>query len=104
MTAAGMAVALLLPSPAAAIPGMAFGALGAAFVVPVVVSLAADRAGAHAGRAASYVLTLGYAGFLVGPSLIGVLAELAGLRVALGVVPLAALLIVAASRTRVIRG
>jgi hypothetical protein len=50
------------------------------------------------------VLTLGYAGFLIGPSLIGVLAELAGLRVALSVVPLAALLIVAASRTRVIRG
>lgn len=104
LTVAGMAMALLIREPAIAIAGMGIAALGAAFVVPVVVSLAADRAGAHAGRAASYVLTLGYAGFLVGPSLIGVLAEIAGLRVALGVVPLAALLIVAASRTRVIRG
>ena len=76
-------------------------ALGASFVVPVVVSLAADRAGPHAGRAASYVLTLGYAGFLIGPSLVGMLGELAGLRVALTVVPVAALVIAAASRTRV---
>jgi hypothetical protein len=70
----------------------------------VVVSLAAIRAGAHAGRAASYVLTLGYAGFLVGPSLVGMLGELAGLRVALAVVPLAAVIIVAASRTGVASG
>jgi MFS family permease len=104
MTAAGMAVALMVPSPAAAIPGMAFGALGASFVVPVVVSLAAGRAGPNAGRAASYVLSLGYAGFLVGPSLVGLVGELAGLRVALAVVPLAAVVIVVASRTRVARG
>ena len=101
MTVVGMAVPLVVPVPLLALPGMALAALGAAFVVPVVVSLAADRAGAHAGRAASYVLTLGYAGFLVGPSLVGMLGELAGLRVALAVVPVAALVIAASSRTRV---
>lgn len=101
MASIGMTAALLTPVPALAIPGMAVAALGASFVVPVVVSLAADRAGGYAGRAASYVLTLGYAGFLVGPSLVGILGELAGLRVALTVVPLAATIIVAASRTRV---
>lgn len=98
MTLIGMAVALLVPLPLVAIPGMAVAALGASFVVPVVVSLAAGRAGAHAGRAASYVLTLGYAGFLVGPSLVGILGELAGLRVALAVIPVTALIIVVASR------
>jgi len=103
MTATGMGVALLLPWPAAAIPGMAVGALGASFVVPVVVSLAAGRAGPHAGRAASYVLTLGYAGFLVGPSLVGLLGEAAGLRVALVVVPASAIVIAIASRTRFAR-
>ncbi len=103
MTFVGMAVALLIPVPAIAIPGMAFAALGASFVVPVVVSLAARRAGQHAGRAASYVLTLGYAGFLVGPSLVGIMGELAGLRVALAVVPLAAAVIVVASRTGLAR-
>lgn len=104
MAVIGMSAALLLPVATAAIPAMAVAALGASFVVPVVVSLAADRAGEHAGRAASYVLSLGYAGFLVGPSLVGALGELAGLRVALAVVPLAALVVAVASRTRVVAG
>ena len=56
---------------------MAIAALGASFVVPVVVSLAVARADQYAGQAASYVLTLGYAGFLIGPSLVGILGELA---------------------------
>jgi fucose permease len=103
MIVAGMTVALLVPVPTLAIPGMAVAALGASFVVPVVASLAARRAGPHAGRAASYVLTLGYAGFLVGPSLVGVVGELATLRAALAVVPLAALVIVAVSRTPMAR-
>jgi MFS family permease len=72
-------------------------------VVPVVVSLAAGRAGPHAGRAASYVFTLGYAGFLIGPSLVGILGEIAGLRAALVVVPLAAAIIAFASRTKLAR-
>jgi MFS family permease len=101
MALVGMTAALLVPVPVLAIPGMAVAALGASFVVPVVVSLAAERAGGHAGRAASYVLTLGYAGFLVGPSLVGILGELAGLRVALAVVPVAGAVIAIASRTRV---
>ena len=103
MTLTGMAIALLVPVAGLAIPGMALGALGASFVVPVAVSLAARRAGPHAGRAASYVLTLGYAGFLVGPSLVGILGELAGLRVALAIVPTAGAVIMAVSRTRVAR-
>lgn len=102
-TLIGMAVALLVTAPAAAIAGMAVAALGASFVVPVVVSLAAQRAGPHAGRAASYVLTLGYAGFLVGPSLVGIGGELLGLRAALVVVPVAAAFIALGSRTSVAR-
>ncbi len=104
MTLVGMVVALVVPAPAVAIAGMAVAALGASFVVPVVVSLAGRRAGAYAGRAASYVLTLGYAGFLVGPSIVGVLGEIAGLRIGLVVVPVAAGVIVLASRSRAARG
>jgi Major Facilitator Superfamily len=104
MVVAGMATALLVPIAAVAIPAMAVAALGAAFVVPVVVSVSARRAGAHAGRAASYVLTLGYAGFLIGPSLVGIGGELVGLRLALVVVPVAAACIALASRTAVVRG
>lgn len=104
MTVGGMTLALLVPAPLAAIGGMGVAALGAAFVVPVVVSLAGRRAGQYAGRAASYVLTLGYAGFLVGPSLVGMLGEVAGLRVALVVIPVAAAIIVLGSRSRTARG
>ena len=103
LTVGGMSAALLVPEPGTAIPGLAIAALGASFVVPVVVSLAARRAGAHAGRAASYVLSLGYAGFLVGPSLVGIVGEIAGLRAALVVVPLAAGLVSLASRSRLAR-
>ena len=104
MIVAGMGVALLVSSPPPAVAGMAVAALGASFVVPVVVSLAAVRAGRHAGRAASYVLTLGYAGFLIGPSLVGILGEAAGLRVALAVVPAAAAVIAIASRMPAVTG
>ena len=103
MTLAGMAVALIVPVPAFAIAGMAVAALGASFVVPVVVGLAGRRAGAHGGRAASYMLSLGYAGFLIGPSLVGVLGEVAGLRVGLIVIPVAAATIAIASRGRFAR-
>jgi MFS family permease len=96
-TAAGMSVALVAPAPAIAIAGMAVAALGAAFIVPVAVSLAAARAGGHAGRAASYVLTVGYGGFLIGPSLVGLVGEVAGLRVALAVVPIVGLVVAASS-------
>ena len=102
-TLAGMSLALAVPVPALAIPGMALAALGASFIVPVIVSLAAARAGGHAGRAASYVLSLGYAGFLVGPSLVGILGELAGLRLALLVIPVAGAIVALASRTSVAR-
>jgi MFS family permease len=104
MTVVGMVVALAVSEPTLAIVGMAVAALGASFVVPVVVSLAGRRAGAYAGRAASYVLSLGYAGFLIGPSLVGVLGELAGLRIGLIVIPLAAGLIALGARTRAAHG
>jgi len=104
MTLAGMVVALAVQVPGIAIVGMAVAALGVSFVVPVVVSLAGHRAGAHAGRAASYVLSLGYAGFLIGPSLVGMLGELAGLRVGLIAIPVAAAVIALASGTRVAHG
>lgn len=102
MTLVGMLVALASSVPAPAIIGMAVAALGASFVVPVVVSLAGRRAGQYAGRASSSMLALGYAGFLIGPSLVGMLGELAGLRIALLVVPLSAGIIAVSSRGRTV--
>ena len=102
-TAAGMAAALLATLPAVAIPGMAVAALGGSFVLPVILSLAARRAGAFAGRAASYVFSLGYTGFLAAPTVVGLLSELGGLRIGLLVIPVAGAVIAIASRSRITR-
>jgi hypothetical protein len=50
-----------------------------------------------AGAAISVVTTFGYGGFLLGPILVGGVAELLGLRMALGVVALSGLAIFALS-------
>lgn len=102
-TVAGMGVALTAGSPVVAVPGMALAALGTSFLLPVILSLAAQRAGAHAGRAASYVMSMGYTGLLVAPSIVGFASEVAGLRTGLLVIPIASALIVLASQTRAIR-
>jgi hypothetical protein len=72
-------------------------------VLPVILSLAAGRAGPFAGRAASYVFSLGYSGFLLAPTVVGLLSELGGLRVGLLVIPVAGGVIALASRSRITR-
>jgi hypothetical protein len=101
-TVAGMSVALTAQLPQVAVPGMALAALGTSFLLPVVLSLATRRAGAHAGRAASYVMTLGYTGLLIAPTIVGFVSEVAGLRIGLLVIPIAGMLVVLASRTRAV--
>jgi len=102
-TSAGMTVALVVSLPALAIPGMAVAALGGSFVLPVILSLTAGRAGAFAGRAASYVFSIGYTGFLVAPTVVGLLSELGGLRVGLLLIPVGGAVIALASRSRITR-
>ena len=51
------------------------------------------------GRGIAAVTTLGYSGFLIGPALIGFSAELVGLRWALGLTVVAALIIALRART-----
>ena len=60
---------------------------------PIAFSAAGDLAPERAGAAISVVTTLGYGGFLLGPVLVGGLAELAGLRLALGIVAVSGFLI-----------
>jgi MFS family permease len=47
----------------------------------------------RAGSAVSVVTTIGYGGFLLGPPLVGGLAEVVGLRWALGLIALAGLFV-----------
>ena len=71
-------------------------------VVPIAFSVAGDLAPERAGGAVSVVTTLGYGGFLMGPVIVGGLAELLSLRIALGIIGMAgSLIFVLASRLKI---
>ena len=93
LSAAAMAVALATDIPALVIAGFLVVGLGLAVVAPLTFSLAGRARPDRAGRASSVVTTIGYAGFLFGPGIIGTVAELTTLRIGLVVVAAAGLLV-----------
>src|SRR4029453_12239311 len=86
LAAIGLAAALLVGDPAAAVVGFGLVGLGIANVIPVLFGAAARVPGTEAGRGLAAVATTGYLGFLTGPPLIGVVAEAIGLGPGLGLV------------------
>jgi MFS family permease len=68
---------------------------GMATVAPLVFGAAARRARHGAGHGIAAMATVGYSGFLVGPPLLGWLAQASSLRAALSVLALLALVITA---------
>ncbi len=89
--AAGLLLALLVPSSMAALAGFAGVGLGFATLVPLVFSAAGRFPGMTPGAALATVTTLGYLGFLAGPPIIGFVAEGIGLPGALGLIVLTSL-------------
>jgi hypothetical protein len=96
---AGVALALASGSAAAGIVGFALLGAGLAPIVPVIYRAAALTPGAAPGVGLSVGATGGYLGFLLGPPAIGTASRLLGLRAALGLVILAALLVATFART-----
>ncbi|MFK7603079.1 MFS transporter [Deinococcus sp. SM5_A1] len=86
----GLGIALLAQGPVVATIGFALSGLGLSNVVPVLYGAAGH---ALAGRGIAQVATLGYGGFLLGPPLIGFVAQEVGLRGALGVALAGAVLV-----------
>jgi fucose permease len=86
VAAVGLAVALLIGAPAAGIVGCAAVGLGIANIFPILLSRAGRLEGVEPSMALAAVTATGYFGFLAGPPLIGVAAELTSLPVALGIV------------------
>lgn len=72
--------------------------LGVANVVPAIFASAGRSGGAAAGRAMSIVTTMGYAGLLLGPALLGFVAQLSSLVASFCLIGLAFLVIAAAVR------
>lgn len=98
MTAAGMAIALVIPSAPIAIAALAFTGIGLGNAAPLLLAGGGRLEPQAPGRGIAAVTTLGYTGFLAGPPLIGLVAELGGLPLALGLVVLASLVIAASAR------
>lgn len=100
----GLAIALVIGTPAAALVGFFLLGAGLALVIPTLFSAAGRIPGVHTGSAVAAVSALGWAGFVVSPPLIGLLAEVTSLPVALALLPiLMAILAVVTYRSRVLR-
>jgi MFS family permease len=85
------------PSPALTFAGFAVAGVGLAYASPVVMELsgaAGRRADGGGGeREVAFATTIAYSGFLLGPPMVGGIAELTSLPVALGAVAVLVLLI-----------
>lgn len=86
LAAGGLGAALLLHDPVAGIVGFGCVGLGLSNIVPVLFSAAGRTPGIPSGTAIASMSTAGYGGFLAGPPLVGLLADRAGLPVALAFV------------------
>ncbi|MQA08828.1 MAG: MFS transporter [Pseudonocardiaceae bacterium] len=94
---AGLLLAVLVPHPAAGYVGFTLAGAGLAYSFPVALNMAgavgrrADGGGGE--REIGFVTTIAYSGFLSGPPLIGGLAHISNLGLALGVAGVIAALI-----------
>ncbi|HEX2479417.1 MAG TPA: MFS transporter [Geminicoccaceae bacterium] len=100
LAACGLGLTLAIGHPVVAVIGFGLVGAGISCVFPVVLSSAARATDLPPSAAIAAVCTVGYFGFLLGPPMIGGLAELIGLPAALGLVVLLCALIAAlGSRT-----
>lgn len=88
VAALGLAFGLALNTPVAAIFGFGAVGLGLSVVAPLVFGSAGNHLSIPRGTAVAAVATMGYSGFLMGPPLLGWLAQASSLRLALVVIVL----------------
>ncbi|MBJ7221752.1 MULTISPECIES: MFS transporter [unclassified Brenneria] len=100
--ALGLLLAISIDNAAIAVLGFVMVGIGASNVVPILFSAAGNQKIMPANLAIASITTVGYAGILIGPTLLGFIAQLSSLAVAFGSVALL-LLIVSASARAVIR-
>lgn len=86
IAAFGILLAIVIPSGIATIIGFVLVGIGCANIVPVFFSTAGNLPDMSPSVAIAGVTTLGYIGQLAGPALLGFVAELTSLSIALGLV------------------
>ncbi len=99
MAAVTMAVVLLAASPWVALVGFTLVGAGLAPVAPILFNAATRVPGVSRAAAIASVTSIGYSGFMIGPPLIGSIAQNSSLTMALGLVVLAAALLAIGSRS-----
>lgn len=97
-TAAGFFTVVLAPSPSVSLAGFLLIGSGAANIVPLMFTAAGDQRDMPAGAAIGAVTTMGYAGIVIGPPIIGFVARASSLHWAFGALGCATLLVTASSR------
>lgn len=102
--AAGMGLALAVPSLATALVGFALAGLGVATLVPAVMHTADELPGLPAGVGLTVVSWLLRVGFLVSPTLVGLVADASSLRVALLAVVASGVVVAVVGRVLVASG
>ncbi len=101
---AGMSIALASTAPIVVMIGFALVGLGVSSVFPVVYILATKEKTMMPSAAIAAVSSVGFVGFLIGPPIIGFVAQVTGLRLALTIViVLGVIIFLMASRPKVIK-
>lgn len=93
LTGTAMAAVLISGLPGVAMVGYVCVGAGLALVVPMLYNAASQVPGTSRAAAIASVSSIGYAGFLIGPPLIGAIAHAASLTWAMGVIVVAAALL-----------
>jgi hypothetical protein len=97
-TAAAVSVVVLAPATPFALVGFGLAGLAVCTVVPTTISVAGAVVPGRSDAAVGQVGAMGYGGLVLGPVVIGFLADAASLRVGLGLAVVLALLIAASAR------
>jgi MFS family permease len=82
----GLLLTLIFIHPFAVIAGLFVTGIGLSSIVPIAYSIAGNAKDLPPGVGLAMVTTVGYSGFLFGPPLIGLFADLHSLRISLGLV------------------
>lgn len=98
LAAVALALVAVAPSPWVAYAGILLAGLGLANVVPPIFSAANRVPGVPAASALAMVASMGYAGGLAGPPVIGVLSDAVGLRFGFALLAAAAMIIALTAR------
>lgn len=86
MASLGLVLAVLIPTAYLSIIGFALVGAGLALMIPIVFSVAGTLPDIPSGIGIASAASLGYLGFLAGPPIIGLLAEISSLRLSFIVV------------------